>query len=181
MFAILLSLIFAVPTQAVQDDPRLDRLFQQLAEARGEGEIASLTAQIGGIWGASGSDTIDLLMDRAKEANAKGAPDLALDLYDRIVTLNPRYAEAWRQRGAIQLQEGNGEDALGDLREALKLEPRHFGALNDIVRILDESGDVSGALDAMRRLAQIIPHAEGMRQRLLKLEDAAKAGRPAPI
>jgi tetratricopeptide (TPR) repeat protein len=177
---LMFALLSAVGARAAQDDPRLDRLFLQLNQARTGPEITALTAQIGGIWNASGSETIDLLMARASEASEKGAPDVALDLLDRVVTLAPRYAEAWRRRGAVQLDEGNGEDALGDLREALKLEPRHFGALNDIVRILEESGDASGAMEAMRRLANIIPHAEGMRQRLLRLEEAARS-RPAPI
>jgi tetratricopeptide (TPR) repeat protein len=161
-------------------DPRLDRLFLQLREARSEAEIASLMGQIGGIWGRSGSESTDLLMARAEEANAKGAPDIALDLLDRIVNLSPRYAEAWRLRGRVQAQEGNGEEAISDLREALKLEPRHFGALNEIAGILEETGDARGAAEALKRLSEIIPFAEGLRQRLQKLEDAAKS-QPEPI
>jgi tetratricopeptide (TPR) repeat protein len=167
----------SAPAHAVPDDPRLDRLFLQLREARTEAEISSLMGQIGGIWIASGSDTIDLLMQRADEAASKGAPDVALDLLDRVISLAPGHAEAWRRRGAVQAAEGNGEEALGDLREALRLEPRHFGALNEIARILEEGGDHRGAAEALRSLEALIPHVEGLRQRLLKLEDASKAQR----
>jgi tetratricopeptide (TPR) repeat protein len=174
------ALVSALPVWAQQDDPRLDRLFIQLREARSEAEIASFMGQISQIWRSSGSDAVDLLMARADDANAKGAPDLALDLLDRIVSLAPRFAEAWRRRGAIQAQEGNGEEALSDLREALKLEPRHFGALNEAARLLEESGDARGAFEALTRLSEIIPNAEGLRQRLQKLETAAK-DQPDPI
>lgn len=181
MFRFALIFVFSIAgaaaAWATPDAARLDRLFLQLREARGQSEIAALMTQIASQWAASGSDTIDLLMSRAAEANEKGAPDIALDLLDRILILAPDHAEAWRRRGALQAQEGNGEDAIGDLREALKLEPRHFGALNEIARILEESGDARGALEALRRLAELIPYAEGLRQRLLKLEDAAKAQR----
>lgn len=168
---------FVPAARAVPDDPRLDRLFAQLQEARTEPEIASLMQQVGGIWSASGSDTIDLLMARADEARAKGAPDVALDLLDRIVRLAPRFAEAWRRRGALQAAEGNPDEALDDLRETLRLEPRHFGALNEIARLMEEAGDPAGAAEALRRLAEIIPHAEGLRQRVQKLEIPAKAQR----
>jgi tetratricopeptide (TPR) repeat protein len=175
VFAFVISLVFsASPAWSAPDDPRLDRLFLQLREARTEAEIATLMSQIGGIWLSSGSDTIDLLMQRAQEASEKGAPDVALDLLDRTVQLAPRYAEAWRRRGAVQAAEGNGEEALGDLREALQIEPRHFGALNEIARILEEAGDTQGAAEALRRLNELIPNAEGLRQRLQKLEGGRK-------
>jgi tetratricopeptide (TPR) repeat protein len=176
-FLMFICFAFAAGARATPDDPRLDRLFAQLQEARTEPEIASLMQQVGGIWLASGSDTIDLLMARAAEANAKGAPDVALDLLDRIVGLAPRYAEAWRRRGALQAAEGNPDEALDDLREALRLEPRHFGALNEIARLMEEAGDAAGAAEALRRLSQIIPYAEGLRQRLQSLEGAAKTQR----
>ena len=181
MFRFVLIAVFSIAcgaaAWAAPQDARLDRLFLQLREARGQGEIAALMTQIASHWAVSGSDTVDLLMARAAEANEKGAPDIALDLLDRIVLLAPDYAEAWRRRGALQAQEGNGEDAIGDLREALKLEPRHFGALNEIAKILEASGDARGASEALRRLSELIPFAEGLRQRLLKLEEAAKAQR----
>jgi tetratricopeptide (TPR) repeat protein len=177
LFLLLALLTVGFPASADADDPRLDRLFAQLREARTDGEIASLMSQIGGIWQSSGSEALDLLMARAGEAMEKGAPDIAFELYDKIVDLAPRYAEGWRRRGALQAAEGNGDEALSDLREALQLEPRHFGALNDVARLLEAEGDVRGALEALRRLSEIIPYAEGMRQRILKLEDAVKAQR----
>lgn len=179
-YVLLLLLVFAGPAWAVPGDPRLDRLFLQLREARSQAEIANLMEQIGRIWDSSGLASIDLLMERAADANTKGAPDIALELLDRLVELAPDYPEAWRRRGAIQAQEGNGEEALSDLREALKLEPRHFGALNEIARILEETGDARGAYEALKRLSELMPFAEGLRQRLQKLDDAAKA-QPDPI
>ena len=91
-----------------------------------------------------------------------------------MVELAPNYAEAWRRRGALYAADGDDEDALGDLREALRLEPRHFGALDQISRLLEAQGDTSAALEACQSLATLIPQAEGLRQRMLRLQGAGK-------
>jgi tetratricopeptide (TPR) repeat protein len=164
--------------RAGQDDPRLDRLFVQLEQARTQPEIATLMVQISGIWLESGSSIADLLLARAEEAQAKGAPDIALDLLDRIIDIAPRFAEAWRRRGALHAADGNMEDAVGDLRETLRLEPRHFGALDQLGRILEAGGDAPGALEAFTRLSEIVPFADGLRQRLERLKGEDKPAAP---
>lgn len=173
-----LFLLFAAASlsskASAQDDPRLDRLFVQLAAARTEPEIAALMGQISGIWARSGSPSLDLILERAQEAEVKGAPDVALDLYNAAVDLRPRFAEAWRRRGALHAKEGDDEEAMSDLREALRLEPRHFGALDQIGRLLEAQNDAAGAVEVYRRLLAIIPQAEGVRQRVNKLAPAAQ-------
>lgn len=162
----------AVPCSADQTDPRLDRLFVQLQEARTEQEITALMLQITGIWAQSGSDTIDLLFARAREAQDKGAPEVAYELMDKVVALAPRFAEGWMRRGVLNADNESVEEAISDLREALKLEPRHFGALDQMGRVMETMGDPQGASEAYERLLQIVPQAEGVRQRLNKLNAA---------
>jgi tetratricopeptide (TPR) repeat protein len=181
MVLVLAAGLFAGPVHAAQDDPRLDRLFVQLQQARTQAEISTLMVQISGIWMESSSPSIDLLLARAEEAKDKGAPDIALDILDRVIDISPRFAEAWRRRGALHAADGNQEDAISDLREALRLEPRHFGALDQLGRILEEGGDGPGALEAYSRLAEIVPFVEGLRQRLQRLKGEDQPASAPPI
>lgn len=171
------------PAFADQTDPRLDRLFVQLQQSRSESEIAGLMLQISGIWAVSGSAAIDLLIARADEAQAKQAPDVAMEILDQVVAIAPKFAEGWRRRGALNAADGNDEEALSDLREALKLEPRHFGALEQIGRLLEAAGEAGAALQTYQRLSELIPQAEGLRQRIQKLETitGAQPKGPSPI
>ena len=180
LFVVLVCFLAAVTqaSRADQTDPRLERLFSQLVISRTQPEIASLMVQINDIWRQSGSDSLDLLMTRASEVNAKGAPEVALAILDEVVDLAPKFAEGWRLRGAVHAAHGDDEEALSDLREALRLEPRHFGALDQIGRLLETQSDIQGALEAYKRLAEIIPQAEGLRGRLQKLESTAPQAQP---
>jgi tetratricopeptide (TPR) repeat protein len=47
--------------------------------------------------------------------------------------------------------------SLADIREVLKREPRHFGALSGLGLILQELGDDRRALDVYRRTIELYP------------------------
>ena len=49
-------------------------------------------------------------------------------MLDRVVTLQPGWAEGWNKRATIFFMMGDTSRAMKDLQEVLALEPRHFGA-----------------------------------------------------
>ena len=55
-----------------------------------------------------------------------------------------------------------------DIRQVLRLEPRHFGALSGLGMILQEFGDDKHALEVFRRAIEINP-------RLQKIPDLVKS------
>ena len=48
--------------------------------------------------------------------------------------------------------------SMADIRQVLKLEPRHFGAMSGLGMILQEFGDEKRALDVFRRALAVNPH-----------------------
>ena len=48
--------------------------------------------------------------------------------------------------------------SMEDIRQVLKLEPRHFGAMSGLGMILQEFGDEKHALDVFRRALEVNPH-----------------------
>jgi tetratricopeptide (TPR) repeat protein len=151
-----------VPDPAHQS--RLDQLFERLAAAGGEPEAAGIAEQIARIWSRSGSDTLDLLMDRVQQAMTANEGVTALDLLDSILALKPDYMEAYSRRAAVHFQMKDMDAAMRDLRQALAMEPRHFQALAGVGMVYQTGGQPKLALKAFREALKLNPHLKGIKQ-----------------
>ena len=155
------------PMQPPKDLPRpqrgdrtrnLDFLFGALKAAPDEASAKQVENRIWALWLASGSDTANLLMTRAKSAIDSNNLDLAIELLDAIVKVKPDYVEAWNRRATIRYMRKEFGASMEDIRQVLKLEPRHFGAMSGLGMILNEFGDEKRALDVFRRALEVNPH-----------------------
>jgi tetratricopeptide (TPR) repeat protein len=148
--------------RAQSGDPtrNLDFLFDALKIAPDGATAKAIEQRIWAIWFVSPSDTANLLMSRVRSAVEDKNLDLALQLLDAIVKIRPDYVEAWNRRATIHFMKNEYGDALADIREVLKREPRHFGALSGLGLILQDLGDNSRALEVFRRALAIYPRIE---------------------
>lgn len=142
----------------------LDRLFQRLHDARTPEEAKGVANLIQRRWARSGSDTADLLMTRAQQALKAGQTDLAIELLDRIVSLQPDWAEAWNQRANALYLAGDSVRSLLDIGETLKREPRHYGAMMGLGFILRQQGDDKAAMVAFRKALEVYPEFEAVKK-----------------
>ena len=145
--------------KAEQGDPtrNLDFLFEALKIAPDEGTAKQIEQRIWALWFVSPSDTANLLMTRVRTAVELKDTDLALELLDKIIAIKPDYVEAWNRRATIYFMKNDYGKSLADIREVLKREPRHFGALSGLGLILQEMGDDRRALDVYRRTLELHP------------------------
>jgi cytochrome c-type biogenesis protein CcmH/NrfG len=96
-------------------------------------------------------------MSRATEAvHGKDYP-LAVELLDRILVLQPGWAEAWYRRASVFHLMDDPASAMADIREAQRREPRHYSAWTGLGHILMASDDKTRALEAYRRALKIHP------------------------
>jgi len=155
------------PMQPPKDLPRpqrgdrtrnLDFLFGALKAAPDAESAKQVENRIWALWIASGSDTANLLMTRAKTAIDANDLDLAIELLDAIVKIKPDYVEAWNRRATIHYMRKEFGQSMEDIRQVLIREPRHFGAMSGLGMILQEFGDEKRALDVFRRALEINPH-----------------------
>jgi tetratricopeptide (TPR) repeat protein len=135
----------------------LDDLFDRLAVTKDESEAKGITAVILRRWMRSGSDTSDLLMSRATEAIQAKDEALAIELLDRIIALQPDWAEAWNKRATVFFMMGDKTRSVADIRETLAREPRHFGALAGLGIILQSNGDEKAAFEVFAKALAINP------------------------
>lgn len=134
-----------------------DQMFEDLQSAENEDEANSTALDIWAAWMESGSDAADLVMERAVNAQAQGDLELARALYDRVIAIQPDYAEAWNRRATVFLAQKNYAEALRDVNEALRLEPRHFGAWGGLGAVLESLGAKEEALKAYQEALDIYP------------------------
>ena len=149
------------PDTPTQRRRALDDLYAYLASTDNAQTAVPLVAAIERLWLFSGSDTIDVLMERVLKAVAEQRLDLAQQLSDTIVDLEPGFAEGWNRRALVAYLQGDKENALNALQRALALEPNHFKALDGVAQIMREQGNKPAALEAYRKLLAVHPYWEG--------------------
>ncbi len=134
-----------------------DEMFADLLVAPTEEEANDTALDIWAAWMESGSDAADLVMERAVNAQAAGQLDLAMELYDRVLAIQPGFAEGWNRRATVHLSNENYAEALRDVNEALRLEPRHFGAWGGLGAVMESLGSTDEARTAYEKALEIYP------------------------
>jgi tetratricopeptide (TPR) repeat protein len=142
----------------------LTTLYDQLKQARSEEAADLVSKAIERVWRQSGSDTADLLMERAGIAIQAKNLELALQILSSLVEIAPEYAEGWNQLATVYFLQENYEKAMRGLRHVLALEPQHYKAIEGLSLILREIGDKKGALRATRKALTIYPHLKSAQQ-----------------
>jgi tetratricopeptide (TPR) repeat protein len=146
----------------------LDFLFGALKVAPDDVTAKAIEQRIWALWISTRSDTTTLLMSRVQTAIEQNDFDLAIKLLDAIIKIKPKYVEAWNRRATIYYMKKDYGRSLADIREVLRREPRHFGALSGLGLIMQDIGDDKQALEVYRRALAIYP-------RLQRIPDIVKS------
>jgi tetratricopeptide (TPR) repeat protein len=147
-----------LPLPTPQEKPKmLAELYVQLGKARNAEAAVPIVEAIEVLWRFSGSDTVDLLMHRAERFARDEDLDLALEILDATVDIDPEQAEAWHLRAKVHYLKKDYGQAVADLRRALDRDPNHFAAMNDLGVVLEAIGAKKEALEAYRKALAINP------------------------
>ncbi|MDB5545640.1 MAG: hypothetical protein JWO64_2789 [Hyphomicrobiales bacterium] len=147
----------------------LDDLFDRLGKTRDEAEAQGIAGAIQRVWSRSGSDTADIVMERAGKLIGQKDWKLAEEMLDRLVDIEPQWAEAWNRRATVRFFQRDTPGAMEDLAHVLQLEPRHFTALVGVGAILERNEQNAQALRVFRRVLEINPQLEEIRKKVDKL------------
>lgn len=163
----------ATSGQAAESDStqRLNELLDQLAAEPRQAGARRIARQVWQIWGQSGSDTVDLLMEWSSQAMRKEDYATANDLLDYVITLKPDYAEGWNRRATVFFLQDDYGRSLADIERTLQLEPRHFGALAGLGAILQKTNQDRQALETWYRILEIYPANKQAQKAVIDLEE----------
>ncbi len=140
-------------------------MFGRLAKATDKRRADRIASHILRRMTQSGSDTVDLLMDRAGRAMKEKRYGDALDLLDGVIRLDPNFTEGWNRRATVYFLMNNYGRSIADIEQTLKREPRHWGALVGLAMILVTLEEKEEALKVMDRALEVHPFLEDIRER----------------
>jgi tetratricopeptide (TPR) repeat protein len=163
------------PTRQQQSrQAELNSLLEALKTAPDEATAQMMEGRIRALWIESASPAAVLLLRRGARNLAAHTNDEALEDFDAALILSPDSAEAWHQRAQAYAALGDAPAAARDLQEALRLEPRHFGALVTLSILQEQRGDDAGALRSMQAALALHPRLRGGAERVRELRRKAE-------
>lgn len=169
LLAGFLSMAGGVSGVCAQDSARLDALFDRLAHADAEA-THTIEAEIELELSKSGSAAMDLLFKRGKDALNQGDLADAFAHFSALTDHAPDFSEGWYWRARTLVEIGRPGPAMGDLEQALRLEPRHYAALVLFASLLEELNMPTLAQDAYQMAQGLHPHLEGVKDALSRLD-----------
>jgi tetratricopeptide (TPR) repeat protein len=148
----------------------LNKLLDALKNAPSETVAASLELQIRALWATAGTPAVTLLMSRGLRELHAGANDDAIEDFGDAITLDPKLAEAYRQRAVARYEAGDTQGAIADLQATVQQEPRDFAAFQTLSRIAEARKDWKSAYSAWQKVMEIDPETPGGEDRLNELK-----------
>lgn len=157
----------ARPGQA-SPDSEIERLHEQLAEP-GREDWQRIESQIERIWSRSGSDSMDLLLERGRAALGAQDYETAVHYLSALTDHAPRFAEGWNARATAFFMMEKYSLSISDIEHVLVLNPRHFGALEGLGIMFEELGETELALEAFEAAHELNPNQPDVKNAIERL------------
>ena len=156
LICIFLLLSFVV--QADQKDKRLDDLFHVLAHSHDEYAINKTISAIWNIWLEANDLLIENDFKQGLELMRGGQLQASIEMFTKVIEKKPFFAAAWNKRAPVYYLLGDFDSSVLDINETLKLEPRHFGAMDGLGLIFINLQEYEKAIDVYDQMLKIFPH-----------------------
>jgi tetratricopeptide (TPR) repeat protein len=178
MRAFLILLLCAGPALAQPPDDsahaEIDQLLTALPMAPNDETAARIESRVTVLWLKSGGPAVRLLLSHGVRNLSNNEPDEALQDFNAALALEPDLAEAFDRRALARYQDGDVAGAVHDLEEAVKREPRHFGAWRTLSSIAEGQKHYASALAAWKKLLEIDPKTADGQKHLRELTGLAE-------
>ena len=133
-------------------------LYGRLAASKDADETEGLVGMLVASYSRSGSDTGDLLLQRARKAIDAKDFDAAEKILNAAVSFMPDQPAPWNARATLRFLDDDYDGSMADIAQTLKREPRHIGALMGMATILKARDKKKEALEVYERVLSIAPH-----------------------
>lgn len=178
--ALALCVMLPFQVKADQMDPRLDELFQRLAQTHSPTEASATEDAIWTLWLAHPDERAQRYMFAGIRQMNDAELHEALITFSRLVEMAPKFAEAWNKRATVYYALHDYDASARDIAETLKLEPRHFGALSGLGLVNIALGRFQAAITAFEMAMAHHPHLRGARENIKNLKNELRE-RETPI
>ena len=121
-------------------------------------------------WCRSGNPDVDRLMLQGIEAMQQHRLADAEELFDRIISRAPDFAEGWNKRATVRYLREKFKESVADCQQTLARNPHHFGAASGQGLCHLSLSEFREAAVCFRRALEIHPHLEAARHNLALAE-----------
>lgn len=160
---------FVLTSSAFAGEDELNKLFDRLAKPELQ-DWELVERAIWREWSDSGSKSMNLLLQLGRKAMSEGDTKKAIDHFTALTDHAPDFAEGWNMRATAYFGAGLYGLSIADIGTTLSLNPRHFGALQGLGRMLEEMDQKKDALKAYKAAYAIHPHRPGLEDSIERLE-----------
>ena len=155
---ILFICLFSFVVYADQNDKRLNELFRILAQSQNNAELYKTTSSIWKIWMETNDPLIENDFHQGLKLMQDGQLKSSINIFSKVIVNNPNFAEVWNKRATVYYLIGDFNSSILDIKETLKLEPRHFGAMDGLGLILIHLKKYEEAIEVYDQMLKIFPH-----------------------
>ena len=155
---LIVFLLFSCSLKADQNDARLENLFEILSKTESDIQINEVTSNIWDIWHETNDPLIEEDFYRGLESMRMGDLIMSIAFFTRVIDKNPNFAEGWNKRATVYYMLGKFDASMMDIHETLKLEPRHFGAMDGMGLIFIQLEQFDQAIDIYDQMLKIFPN-----------------------
>ena len=168
---ISLSFFFAFKAFADQNSPKLAGLFVDLYIVDDITLQNKIVGEIWKEWMKIDDPEIEKIMNSIPYFFQTQKYDEAIKALDYVIEINPNYSEGYNKRATFYFMMGEYEKSMQDIETTLLLEPRHFGALDGMSRILIFFGKFNQALQVYDEMKKIMPNDISLDMKIDKLNN----------
>ncbi len=152
-----------------QNDPRLNALFETLAQTTNPELLTQVENRIWSIWYQHPDQNAEELLSAGERLMNAGYYGDALRVFNSLVNQHPDFAEAWNRRATLHFLMGNLDASIEDIDRTLQLEPRHFGAISGLGLVYLQQENLVSAREAFENLLRINPNSPAAQQNLQRV------------
>jgi tetratricopeptide (TPR) repeat protein len=138
------------------DKTRIDSLMVELKNDD-ESVREQATATLWRIWFDQKGEVGFQALQRSQQFLQVGEIGQSAAILSELIQTMPDFAEAWNRRAVLYFMQRQYRRAIADCQEALRLNPRHFGALHGMGLCYQCLGEYSQAIRAFRDALAIQP------------------------
>ena len=153
IFIVLISF----PAKSDQFDSRLPNLFDQLYLSKDDKKINDITKLIWDIWYETNDIKIEKDFYKGMESMKNNNLMNSILFFTKVIKKKPDFAEGWNKRATVYFMMGEFDKSMLDIHQALKLEPRHFGALDGMGLIFIHLKKYNEAIKIYDLMLKIFP------------------------
>ena len=153
---------------------QLNKLFDDL-KISSESSSFLIEQKIWKLWSTHPNDEkLTTLLAEGSAAVNNNQLTEAINIFTRVIELDPNWAEAWNKRATVLYMIGEYQESQNDIDKVLNLEQRHFGALAGQGLVNIKLKNYEKAIESYKKAEEIYPAMQSPKIMIKQIQELIK-------